>query len=122
MRVRQDKRVKAATGTVPVDGWTPIQYTHAVFDEQGGRWISWAGVAEIDSTAARLAPTPSRHCGRVVILQIPDVAPKDGLAEPSLFDTWRCHAFFTTRKPHPSTLARSWPTRFTDMAAARHLT
>ena len=29
------------------DAWTPIEYTHAFFDEQTQRWISVAEVAEI---------------------------------------------------------------------------
>ena len=49
--VRQDPRVKAAIAAVPVDAWTTIQYTDAVFDEQSQRWISRAEVAEIDFTA-----------------------------------------------------------------------
>ena len=32
--VRQDKQVKAAIAAVPSGGWTTIQYTHAVFNEQ----------------------------------------------------------------------------------------
>ena len=59
--VRQDKRVKAAIAAVPSGGWTTIQYTDAVFDEQSQRWISRAGVADIDFTAfTSHAPRRSR--------------------------------------------------------------
>ena len=38
--VRQDPRVKAAIASIADGGWTPIQYTDAVFDEQAKVWIS----------------------------------------------------------------------------------
>jgi len=94
--VRQDPRVKAAIAAVPNDAWTTIQYTDAVFDEQSQRWISRAEVAEIDFTAFTSRPKAQQVPGRLVIRRIPDLAPKNGVAEPSLFDTWRFHAFFTT--------------------------
>ena len=97
--VRQDKRVKAAIAAVPADGWTPIQYTDAVFDEQSQRWISRAEVAEINFTAFTSRPKAQRVPGRLVIRRIPDLAPKNGTAEPTLFDTWRFHAFLTTTPP-----------------------
>jgi hypothetical protein len=97
--VRQDKRVKAAIAAVPVDGWTPIQYTDAVFDEQSQTWISRAEVTEIDFTAFTSRPKADQVPGRLVIRRIPDLAAKDAATEPTLFDTWRFHAFFTTTPP-----------------------
>jgi hypothetical protein len=94
--VRQDPRVKAAIAAVPSDAWTTIQYTDAVFDEQSQRWISKAEVAEIDFTAFTSHPKAQQVPGRLVIRRIPDLSVKDGPAEPTLFDTWRFHAFFTT--------------------------
>ncbi len=35
--VRMDPKVKASIATIGDDGWTPIQYTDAVFDEQTGQ-------------------------------------------------------------------------------------
>jgi hypothetical protein len=97
--VRQDPRVKAAIAAVPVDAWTTIQYTDAVFDEQSQRWISRAEVAEIDFTAFTSHPKSHQVPGRLVIRRIPDLAPKGAIAEPTLFDLWRFHAFFTTTPP-----------------------
>lgn len=94
--LRQDPRVKAAIAAVLSEAWTPIQYTDAIFDKQSQRWISRAEVAEIDFTAFTSRPKAQQVPGRLVIRRIPDLAPKDGLAEPTLFDTWRFHAFFTT--------------------------
>jgi hypothetical protein len=54
--VRQDKRVKAAIATIGGDAWTKIKYTDAIFDEDTGRWISAAEVAEIPFTAFTSPP------------------------------------------------------------------
>jgi hypothetical protein len=47
--VRLNPKVKAAIAAIAQDAWQPIQYTDAIFDEQTGRWISRAEVAEIPS-------------------------------------------------------------------------
>ena len=94
--LRQNERVKAAIATIPGDGWTPIQYTDAVFDEQTQRWISRAEVAEIPFTAFTSRRKDQQVIGRLVVRRIPDLNVKKGAAEPTLFDVWRFHAFFTT--------------------------
>src|SRR5215831_9366207 len=48
---RLDPAVKAAIGAIGDDGWTPINYPRATWDEQQGRWISDAQVAEARYTA-----------------------------------------------------------------------
>ena len=95
--VRMTATVKAAIAAIDEDAWTPIEYTDAVYDEQTGRWISRAEVAEIDFTAfTRLAS--ERTPGRLVVRRIPDLREHtDG--QGALFDTWRFHAFFTTTDP-----------------------
>jgi hypothetical protein len=98
--VRLDKRVKAAIATVAddVDAWTPIEYTDAIFDEQTGRWISRAEVAEIPFTAFASVKLAEQVPGRLVVRRIPDLnADKNKTAgQEALFDMWRFHAFFTT--------------------------
>ena len=49
--VRLDPKVKAAIANIGDDAWTPIEYTDAIYDENTGRWISRAEVAEIGFTA-----------------------------------------------------------------------
>jgi hypothetical protein len=97
--VRLDPKVKAAIATIDADGWTPIEYTDAIYDEQAGRWVSRAEVAEIEFTAFTSKKITEQVTGRLIVRRIPDLNPgsKDGQA--TLFDTWRFHAFFTTTNP-----------------------
>jgi hypothetical protein len=94
--VRLDKKVKAAIAAIPDDGWTTIAYPNAVFDEPTGRWISRAEVAEIDFVAFTSKKRANQVPGRLVVRRIPDLAPKTGTSQASLFQVWRHHAFFTT--------------------------
>ena len=97
--VRLDKRVKAAIATIADDAWQTIQYTDAVFDETTDTWISRAEVAEIDFTAFTSKKKADQVPGRLVVRRIPDLNPKAGAGQATLFDTWRFHAFFTTSDP-----------------------
>jgi hypothetical protein len=81
-------------------GWSPtrttIKYPKAVFDEPSGRWISRADVAEIPFTAFISKRKSEQVPGRLVVRRIPDLNPKAVAEQPTLFDTWRFHAFVTT--------------------------
>ena len=94
--VRLDPKVKAAISAIPDHGWEAIEYTDAVFDEDTGRWVSRAEVAEIAFTAFSSAKTAERVPGRLVVRRIPDLNHQAAAGQASLFDTWRFHAFFTT--------------------------
>jgi hypothetical protein len=94
--VRLDKKVKAAIAAIGEDAWTTIAYPKAVFDEQTGRWISRAEVAEIDFVAFTSKKKADQVPGRLVVRRIPDPAPKSDKSQQTLFDVWRHHAFFTT--------------------------
>ena len=94
--VRQDPRVRAAIATIAEGGWTPIQYTDAVFDDQAQAWISRAEVAEVPFTAFTSRSKAQQVTGRLVIRRIPDLNPKQPAEQAGLFDLWRFHAFFTT--------------------------
>jgi hypothetical protein len=94
--VRLDKRVKAAIATIGDDAWQTIQYTDAVFDQTTNTWISRAEVAELDFTAFTSKKKTDQIPGRLVVRRIPDLNPKAGAGQATLFDTWRFHAFFTT--------------------------
>jgi hypothetical protein len=97
--VRLDPKVKKAIAAIPGDGWTPIEYTDAVFDEASGSWVSRAEVAEIPFTAFSSKKADQRVPGRLVVRRIPDLNPKKNTGQGTLFDTWRFHAFFTTTDP-----------------------
>ncbi|WP_345301002.1 IS1380 family transposase, partial [Gordonia humi] len=93
--VRMDPAVKAAIATIPDDAWEMIEYTDAIRDETTGQLISKAEVAEIPFTAFRSRKKAEQIAGRLVVRRIPDLNPNK-VEQPTLFDTWRHHAFFTT--------------------------
>ena len=93
--VRMDPAVKAAIANIPDDAWTMIKYTNAIRDESTGQWISRAEVAEVPFTAFRSRKKGERIEGRLVVRRIPDLNPNK-VEQPTLFDTYRHHAFFTT--------------------------
>ena len=97
--VRMDPKVNAAIAAIDQDAWTPIEYTDAVHDEQTGRWVSRAEVAEIEFTAFSSRKATEQVTGRLVVRRIPDLNPGTNAGQETLFDTWRFHAFFTTTDP-----------------------
>jgi hypothetical protein len=90
---------KAAIAAIDPQRWQPIEYTDAVFDEDTGRWISRAEVAEIPFTAFGTNKKTAQVPGRLIVRRIPDLNPKTDPRQGSLFDLWRFHAFFTTTDP-----------------------
>src|SRR5215218_1706416 len=94
--VRMDPKVKAAIASIAADAWTAIEYPDAVYDEQSGRWISRAEVAEVAFTAFSTRKQADRVAGRLVVRRIPDLNRPANPDQASLFELWRFHAFFTT--------------------------
>ncbi len=94
--VRLDPSIKKAIAAIDEHAWTPIEYTDAVFDQTTGTWISRAEVAEIPYTAFSSRKQAEHVPGRLVVHRIPDLNPKQQGGQPTLFDTGRFHAFFTT--------------------------
>ena len=97
--VRMDPAVKRAIASIDPDAWTTIKYTDAIFDEATGTWISKAQLAEVPFTAFTSKKKAQQVPGRLVVRRIPDLAPKAGHGQGTLFQTWRFHAFFTTTGP-----------------------
>lgn len=93
--VRMDPAVKKVIAAIDDDAWQTIRYTDAIYDDDTGRWISSAEVAETDFTAFSSKKKSQRVSGRLVVRRIPELSPKPA-DEPTLFDTHRFHAFFTT--------------------------
>jgi Transposase DDE domain group 1 len=100
--VRMDAAVKRAITGIAEDAWTTIKYTDAVYDETTGTWISKAQVAEVPFTAFTSHKKAEQIPGRLIVRRIPELNPKHGDGQETLFDSWRFHAFFTTT--HPTTL------------------
>ena len=92
---RMDLAVKRAIATIPDDAWETIEYTDAIYDEDTKSWISNAEVAEIPFTAFTSRKQSEHITGRLVVRRIPELNKKDQ-DHPTLFDTHRFHAFFTT--------------------------
>src|SRR5450830_11048 len=92
---RMDPAVKRAIATIPGNAWETIEYTDAIYDEDTKSWISNAEVAEIPFTAFTSRKTSEHIVGRLVVRRIPELNKKDR-DHPTLFDTHRFHAFFTT--------------------------
>lgn len=93
---RMDPKVKAAITSIAEDAWTPIEYPEAIYDQETGRWISRAEVAEVPFTAFSSRPRAEQIPGRLVVRRIPDLGPRASTGQGSLFQLWRFHAFFTT--------------------------
>lgn len=97
--VRMDPAVKAAIAAIAEEAWTGIKYTDAIFDQATDTWISTAEVAEVPFTAFTSRKKAERISGRLVVRRIPELNPKQTDGQPTLFDTHRFHAFFTTVTP-----------------------
>lgn len=92
---RMDPAIKRAIASIPDDAWEAIEYTDAVFDQTSKTWISTAEVAEVPFTAFTSRKKAEHIAGRLVVRRIPELNQKN-LDQPTLFDTHRFHAFFTT--------------------------
>ena len=94
--VRMDPAVKRAIAAITDEQWTTIKYPQAIFDQTTGEWVSKAQVAQIPFTAFTSKKTAEQVRGRLVVRRIPDANVRAGQGQPTLFQTWRFHAFFTT--------------------------
>jgi hypothetical protein len=97
--VRMDAAVKRAITGLAEDGWTTIKYPDAIYDETTGTWISKAQVTEVPFTAFVSHKKADQITGRLIVRRIPELNPKKGDGQDTLFTTWRFHAFFTTTDP-----------------------
>jgi hypothetical protein len=96
--VRMNPSIRHAIESISGDAWTPIEYPGSTRDKETGRLISRAEVAEIPYTAFT-SKKGQQISGRLVVRRIPELGPKASREHPTLFDTWRFHAFFTTVTP-----------------------
>ena len=92
---RMDPATKKAIASIPDTAWEPIEYTDAIYDETRNTWVSNAEVAEVPFTAFTSRKKSDHIPGRLMVRRIPKLNKKD-LEHPTLFDTHRFHAFFTT--------------------------
>jgi hypothetical protein len=90
---RQTSSVKAAIAAIGDDAWTPIRYPNAIFDDQAGRWVSDAEVAETSYTG--FASRGDRAVTARLIVRRVKLLPPAGTAQPALVEGYRYHAVLT---------------------------
>jgi hypothetical protein len=88
----QNPSVANAIASIKPDAWVPIQYTHAVWDEDQQRWISDAEVAQIDYTAFTSKPKSKHISAKLIVRRVKDMNPAN---QSELFTAYRYHAVFT---------------------------
>ena len=78
----------------PQDAWTPIRYPQAVWDDQAGRWVSDAEVAETTYTAFA-SRKGKAITARLIVRRVRDLSPAARAGQGELLPAWRYHAVFT---------------------------
>jgi Transposase DDE domain group 1 len=91
---RMDPKIRAAIAAIPDDAWVPIEYPRAVWDDQLGRWISDAQVAETQYTAFS-SRKGQAITARLIVRRVKDLNRKAAAGQGELFTAWRYHAVFT---------------------------
>ena len=89
---RMGPAVTRAITQIPDDAWVEIKYPHAIYDEEGHRWMSDAEVAEITFTAFGSLAKDKQVTARLIVRRVPDVNPAN---QNPLFTVYRYHAVFT---------------------------
>jgi DDE family transposase len=90
---RIDAKIRTACESIAESHWLDINYPQAVFDEDTGRWISDAQIAETIYTAF----TGTRHqvTARLIVRRIRRDDPAQIPGQEELLATYRYHAVFT---------------------------
>jgi hypothetical protein len=86
--------VQAAITAIADDAWTAIRYPRALWDDQAGRWVSDAEIAEVPYTAFASKPAGA-VTARLIVRRIRDLSPRAAAGQGELFPAWRYHAVFT---------------------------
>jgi hypothetical protein len=90
---RIDAKIRAACDSIGDDEWIDIKYPQAVWDEDAGRWISDAQIAETIYTAF----VGTRHAvtARLIVRRIRRDDPTQAAGQEELLPAYRYHAVFT---------------------------
>ena len=91
---RTDPKIRAAIAAIPDDAWIPIRYPRAIWDDQLGRWVSDAQVAEVQYTAFA-SRKGQAITARLIVRRIRDLNRDAARGQGELFTAWRYHAVFT---------------------------
>ena len=90
---RIDAKIRTACDSIPDSEWLDIQYPQAVYDEDTGRWISDAQIAETTYTA--FAGTRHQVSARLIVRRIRRDDPAQIPGQGELVAQYRYHAVFT---------------------------
>jgi hypothetical protein len=90
---RIDAKIRTACDSIAESEWIDIKYPQAVFDEDTGRWISDAQIAETVYTA--FAGTRHAVTARLIVRRIRRDDPAQIPGQEELLPTYRYHAVFT---------------------------
>lgn len=90
---RIDAKIRAACDGIGDDQWLDIKYPQAIFDEDTGRWISDAQIAETVYTA--FAGTRHQVTARLIVRRIRRDDPAQIPGQEELLPHYRYHAVFT---------------------------
>jgi hypothetical protein len=90
---RIDAKIRAACEGIAEHQWVGIRYPRAIWDEDEGRWISDAQIAETSYTAFE----GTRHAitARLIVRRVKRLDPQAPTGQGELFPCWRYHAVFT---------------------------
>jgi hypothetical protein len=91
---KMDPKIKATIAAIDPHAWTAIRYPNAIFDEEAGRWISDAEVAETTYTAFA-SKKGQAVTARLIVRRVRRLNPKARAGQDELFGLWRHHAVFT---------------------------
>lgn len=90
---RIDAKIRTACESISDEQWVDIKYPQAVYDEDTGRWISDAQVAETEYTA--FAGTRHAVTARLIVRRIRRDDPTQAPGQEELVPAYRYHAVFT---------------------------
>lgn len=90
---RIDAKIRAACESIADDEWIDIKYPQAVWDDDAGRWISDAQIAEATYTA--FAGTRHAITARLIVRRIRRDDPTQTPGQEELVPAYRYHAVFT---------------------------
>jgi Transposase DDE domain group 1 len=93
--VQMNPHVRAAIAAIGEDGWTPIKYPRAIWDDQLRAWVSDAEVAETEYTAFT-SKKGQAITARLIVRRVKDLNRRAGQGQNELFPLWRYHAVFTS--------------------------
>ncbi|WP_202863559.1 IS1380 family transposase [Ornithinimicrobium avium] len=96
LTARMDPAVTAAITRIDEDAWVDIRYPNAIWDEQEGRWVSDAQVAQISYTAFTSRKKAEHVTARLIVRRVKRLNPKAARAgQEELFAAYRYHGVFT---------------------------